>query len=144
MTDPYTGPDRRERAQRLPPEGFPWWVLPALAWFVLVVFAGVAAASFMTNDATLRTQAASTWSNLAIAVVAYWYGSSAGSNKKDDAIAATAIRANETIAEQGKALATSAPAPMVTTTTVDPGPPATATTTTAPAEVPVQPPPAKG
>jgi len=134
MTDGYVGPDRRQGAAE-PPGAYPWYVLPALAGFVLLVFAAVAAASFLTNDATLRTQTANTWSNLAIAVVAYWYGSSAGSSKKDDALAATSIKANETIAAQGAALATSAPVPpTVTTTTINPGPPPTATTTTAPAE----------
>lgn len=122
MTDPYTGPDRRQLAP-----GLPWWVLPALAGVVLLVFAGVAAASFMTNDATLRTQAANTWANLAIAVVAYWYGSSAGSSKKDEALAATNMKANETIAAQGAALATSAP--VAVAAAIDPGQTVTATTT---------------
>lgn len=119
-----------DRRQKPTPVGYPWWVLPALAWFVLIIFAGVAAASFMTDDATLRTQAASTWSNLAIAVVAYWYGSSAGSTKKDEAAAATSIKQAETIAEQGKALAVSTPAaPLTVSQTIEAGPPASATAT---------------
>lgn len=129
MSDPYNGPERRRKT---PIDGYPWWVLPALAWFVLLIFAGVAAASFMTNDATLRTQAASTWSNLAIAVVAYWYGSSAGSSKKDDALTATSIKQNETIAAQGAALATATPAPSSVTVTNDPGPPPSTTIETKP------------
>lgn len=87
----------------------PWWVLPALAWFVLIAFAAIAAASFMTEDTTLRTQTANTWANLAIAVVAYWYGSSAGKTRTDDALAVTSLKQNETIAAQGQALAGSAP-----------------------------------
>ena len=126
MTVDYTGPDRRQSVAT----ALPWWVLPALAGVVLLVFAAVAAASFMTNDATLRTQTANTWSNLAIAVVAYWYGSSAGSSKKDDALAATSMKQNETIADQGKALAASAP--VAISAAIDPGQPVTATTTAPP------------
>jgi hypothetical protein len=70
-------------------------------------------------------------------VISYFFGSSAGSKTKDDALTATSIKQNETIAEQGKALATSTPVPpVVTTTTIDPGPPPTATTTTTPVEPP--------
>lgn len=132
MTDTYTGPDRRQNVAT----GLPWWVLPALAGVVLLVFAGVAAASFMTNDATLRTQAANTWANLAIAVVAYWYGSSAGSSKKDDALAATSAKQNETIAAQGAALATSTP--VTVNAVVDPGQPVMATTTAPTPQLPTQ------
>lgn len=131
MTEGYVGVDRRSNPSTHFSMG-PWWVLPALAWFVLAVFAGIAAASFFTDDTTLRTQTANTWANLAIAVVAYWYGSSAGKSRTDEALAATSIKANETIAAQSNALASSTPA-ITTTTTVDPGPPATATTTTEPA-----------
>ncbi len=141
MSDFYVGPDRRGAA--LPPlaeRTYPW-VHPGLAFFALAVFAAVAAGSFMTDDATLRTQTVSTWSNIAIAVVAYWFGSSAGSTKKDEAIAATAIKQNETIAEQGKALAVSAPpAPISVSQTVDAGPPATATATATSGEpIPAEP-----
>jgi len=122
VTDTYTGPDRRA-APLTPPGAFPWWVLPGLAFFALVAFAAVAAASFMTNDATLRTQTANTWSNIAIAVVAYWFGSSAGSAKKDDAAAADSAKKTE-------ALAGSAPAaPLTVSQTIDAGPPASATAT---------------
>lgn len=124
----------RRKADPAPPTNYPWYVLPGLACFVLVVFAGVAAASFMTDDTTLRTQTANTWSNLAIAVVAYWYGSSAGSTKKDDALAATSIKQNETIAAQGQALAASAPvtAPVTAAARAE-GDAATVTTKTEPA-----------
>lgn len=133
MTDGYMGPDRRQ-ALLVPPTAFPWWVLPGLALTVLVIFAGALAASVLLDDNTLRTQMFTGAYGLATLSVGYFFGSSAGSTKKDEAIAATAIKANETIAEQGKALADSVPAATTTTTTIDPGPPPTATTTTAPAE----------
>jgi hypothetical protein len=137
MTDGYTGPDRRQSASPQPLAGFPWWVLPGLALTVLVIFAGALAASVLLDDNTLRTQMFTGAYGLATLSVGYFFGSSAGSTKKDEAIVATAIKANETIADQGKALAGSAP--VAVAATVDPGQPVTATTT-APAES-VQPPP---
>lgn len=109
MADTYAGADRRQSTPSSSSAG-PWWVLPALAWFVLAIFAAIAGASFFTDDTTLRTQTANTWANLAIAVVAYWYGSSAGKSRSDDALAATSIKQNETIAASTAALAASAPA----------------------------------
>lgn len=133
MTADYPGADRRQGAA--PASLMPWWVLPGLATFVLAIFAGALAASLFMKNETLQTQMFTQAALLAALVAGFFFGSSVGKAKQDDALAATAIKQNETIAAQGVALATSAPVPpTVTTTTIDPGPPATATTTTAPAE----------
>lgn len=110
----------------------PWWVLPGLASFVLVIFAGALAATMFLKNETLQTQMFTQAALLAALVAGFFFGNSVGKARQDDALAATAIKQNETIADQGKALAASAP--VVTTTTIDPGPPPTATTTTTPAE----------
>jgi hypothetical protein len=90
----------------------PWWVLPALACMAQVIFAGALAASCFLGDNTLRTQMFTGALTLATAAAQYFFGSSAGSQKKDDTIAANSV-----------ALASSAPIPApgsttVTTTTV--------------------------
>lgn len=135
----YTGPDRRQTLP-VPPSAFPWWVLPGLALAVLVIFAGALAASCILTDDTLRTQMFTGAYGLATLSVGYFFGSSAGSTKKDDAIAATAIKANETIADQGKALAATAPTAVAVSQTMDPGPPATATATATSGEPAMRPP----
>lgn len=134
MSQEYYGPDRRQ-GPGVPPSAFPWWTLPGLALAVLIIFAGALAASVMLEDNTLRTQMFTGAYGLATLSVGYFFGSSAGSSKKDEAIAATAIKANETIAKQGEALAVSAPAvPAVTTTTETDAREGTARTVTAPAD----------
>ncbi len=67
---------------------------------------------------------------MAMIAIGFWLGSSNSKQKQDDVVAATAIKANETIADQSKALATSAPVPPVAVAAaVDPGQTVTATTT---------------
>lgn len=68
---------------------------------------------------------------MAMIAIGFWLGSSNSKQKQDDVVAATAIKANETIADQSKALATSAPVqPVAVAAAVDPGQTVTATTTT--------------
>ena len=68
----------------------PWWILPSIAALVLVIFAGALAASCFLDDNTLRTQMFTGAYGLATGAVGYYFGSSAGSAKKDDTIQATA------------------------------------------------------
>ncbi len=66
----------------------PWWVLPGLAALVLMVFAGALAASCFVGDGTLRTTMFTAAVTLATGACGYYFGSSAGSQKKDETIAA--------------------------------------------------------
>jgi len=117
------------------PATMPWYVLPLMGMTGEAIFVAGLVLSYRLENPTLFNVALGAAIGQAQMVISYFFGSSAGSKTKDDAMTATAIKQNETIADQGKALAASAPVPpVVTTTTVDPGPPATATTTTAPAE----------
>lgn len=65
----------------------PWWVIPGLASGILATFAGSLAASFIWGNDTLRTTMATAAVNLVFGVGGYYFGSSAGSQKKDDVIA---------------------------------------------------------
>jgi hypothetical protein len=102
------------------------WMLPAFGVAVEGVFIAGMAMAYRLQDATLFNVALGAAIGQAQMVVSYFYGSSAGSAKKDDALAVSAV-------EKDKLLANSVPVPTITTTTVDPGPPPTATTTTQPA-----------
>lgn len=67
----------------MPPQN-PWWVLPGLAAVILTIFGGALAAScFMDND-TLRTTMFTASVTITTAAVSYYFGSSAGSQKKDE------------------------------------------------------------
>jgi hypothetical protein len=76
----------------------PWWVLPSLALGVLMIFAGALVASCFVGDTTLRTTMFTAAVTLATTAVGFYFGSSNGSQRKD-----------ETIATQGAMLATSTP-----------------------------------
>lgn len=102
------------------------WMLPVFGIAVEGVFIAGMVMAYRLEDATLFNVALGAAIGQAQMVVSYFYGSSAGSAKKDDALAVSAV-------EKDKLLANSVPVPMVTTTVVDPGPPPTATTTTQPA-----------
>lgn len=68
----------------------PWWMVPGIATLVIAVFAGALLAScFMDND-TLRTQMFAIAGAGFTTVLGYLFGSSAGSQKKDDMAAAKA------------------------------------------------------
>lgn len=122
---------------------YPWWVLPGLAAMVLLVFAGALAASCALADNTLRTQMFTGAYGLATLSMGYFFGSSSGSARKDDVIAASGAAKDATIASNAASLAISAPvAPIATvTTTKTDGGGGETTTTTAPAVVPAPPPP---
>ena len=65
-------------------ERAPWWMLPTLGTFVLLIFAGALTAScFMDND-TLRTQMFAIAGAGFTTALGFFFGSSAGSQKKDD------------------------------------------------------------
>lgn len=125
MTIEYLS-DRRE-AIPASQASLPWYILPGLAAMVLVIFAAALVSSLFLKNETLQTQMFTGAYGLATMAVGYFFGSSAGSARKDDAAAVDSLKKTE-------ALAGSAPAPVVTTTTINPGPPPTATTTTTPVE----------
>lgn len=84
----------------LPPPSptMPWWVKPALAAYAFTIFAGLAVASCFLGNDTLKTTMFTAAVALLGAAYQYFFGSSSGSEKKDD-----------TNASLGAALATSAP-----------------------------------
>lgn len=73
----------------------PYWVLPGLATLVLVIFAGATAASCFFADGTLRTQMFTGSLSAMMTALGYYFGSSAGSQKKDDTIAANTLKPPE-------------------------------------------------
>lgn len=116
--------DRRQPAPE-PPVSFPWWVLPGLAGVVLVIFAGALAASCFLDDNTLRTQMFTGAYGLATMSVGYFFGSSAGSAKKDDAIASVVAKGPPA---QVTTTMTTKTEPATSATDVAPAKPATTTT----------------
>ena len=70
-----------------PVQHMPWWILPSLALLILLIFAGALVASCFVGDSTLRTTMFTAAVTLATGAVGYYFGSSAGSQKKDDQIA---------------------------------------------------------
>lgn len=76
----------------------PWWVFPGLATLIMVVFAGAITASCFFEDGTLRTQMFTGALGLATMAASYYFGSSAGSAKKDDTIASSSEKKDQTIA----------------------------------------------
>jgi len=64
-------------------------VMPVIALVVLAIFAAALAASCFLGNDTLRTQMFTGALTLATGVAGYYFGSSAGSAKKDDTIAAS-------------------------------------------------------
>lgn len=71
----------------------PWWMIPGLATMVLAIFGGLAiAACFIDND-TLRTHMFDTAASMFTLMVGYFFGSSQGSQRKDDVLAAQATNA---------------------------------------------------
>lgn len=122
--------------RRQPPANkeLPQFVLPFLATMVLLIYAGTLVASCFFADNTLRNMMFGSSPPMAMFVLGYFFGNSIGKVKQDETAAAVTSKQAETIAEQGKALATSLPAaPVVTTVTNEPGPPPSTTITTAPA-----------
>ena len=84
----------------LPPTT-PTWVLPGLAVIILLIYAGALVAVCMLNNDTLRTSFFGSVPVVVMTAVNYYFGSSAGSARKDE------IAANST----------------VTTTSISPTPP---------------------
>lgn len=62
----------------------PWWMVPGLATMVLMIFGGLAIASCFIDNDTLRTHMFDTAASMFTLMVGYFFGSSAGSQKKDD------------------------------------------------------------
>jgi hypothetical protein len=123
---PATGVDQLTAATAAltPTAHLPWWILPSLAIVLLLIFAGALVASCFLDDKTLRTQMFTGALTLATGAAGYFFGSSAGSQKKDDQIARSTA-----------ALAVSTP-PVATVTRTEIAPDssggATTITTTAP------------
>lgn len=85
-----------------PPPPMPWYVLPGLAAMVLVIFAGTLVASCFFADTTLRTTMFTGAFSIAVTVVGFYFGSSSGSQKKDETISnATAALAVPTTKTEG-------------------------------------------
>jgi hypothetical protein len=97
MVDPTVVPEAPSPAPATPP--LPWWVVPSLAYLMVLIFAAALAASCFLGNDTLRTQMFSTSVALAVGAAGFYFGSSKGSQDKDS-----------TIAAQGASLATSTPA----------------------------------
>lgn len=72
----------------------PWWVLPALAGMVLVIFAGALGASCFMDDTTLRTAMFQSAAAGFTTALGFYFGSSSGSQKKDDVIANNISKSN--------------------------------------------------
>lgn len=108
------------------PSAMPWFVLPLMGMTGEAIFVAGLVLSYRLENPTLFNVALGAAIAQAQMVVSYFFGSSSGSAKKDDAAVVSAIKKDETIAEQGKALATSAPVSV--SAVIDPGQPVTATT----------------
>lgn len=121
------------------PSAMPWYVLPLMGMTGEAIFVAGLVLSYRLENPTLFNVALGAAIGQAQMVISYFFGSSAGSKSKDDALTATSIKQNETIAAQGAALAVSAP--VAVTAAIDPGQTVTATTRD-PAEA-VPPPPPK-
>ncbi len=88
---------------QLPSAPYPWWVLPGLAAMILVIYAGaLLLACTLVNNDTLRTSMLGSVPVVVMAAINYFFGSSAGSDKKSDVIASDS-------ANKSTALANSAP-----------------------------------
>lgn len=125
MTDAYTGPDRRREHPPFWWPGIRGFLSGAIVLLIVSITLVLLARPPQLDERTSNVLAMILGVLLGCFkdVYNYNFSSTQASQEKD-----------RTIAEQGKALAGSAPVPMTTTTTVDPGPPPSATTTTGPAE----------
>jgi hypothetical protein len=95
---PQTQPPAAAPANDNLRQGMPWWVLPGLGLVLVLSLDFVTGVAFLTGDATLKPVLATGLLNLAAGAMGFFFGSSMGSAKKDDTIAASSA-----------ALATSAP-----------------------------------
>lgn len=76
-------PDPQPRIQFLvpPPKPAPWWMLPMLAALVMSIFA----AGLYLSTGDTRNAMLTAVQNFMLLALGYFFGSSAGSAKKDDA-----------------------------------------------------------
>lgn len=106
----------------LPPtaQPLPWWALPGLAVIILAIYAGgLVAVCFLGND-TLRTSYFGTVPVVVMTAINYFFGSSAGSERKSDTIATDSAAKSAALAistpttdpsDAAKALAAKLPPP---------------------------------
>jgi hypothetical protein len=87
------------------PVPLPWWIVPSLAYLIVIIFAGALAASCFFGNDTLRTQMFSTAVVLATAAVSFYFGSSSGSEKKSDLIALDSANKSSSLASSTPAIA---------------------------------------
>jgi hypothetical protein len=87
----------------------PWWMLPSFGYIAAAIYVIALGLSFLREDKTLFSVMCGASIGFVNAPYNFFFGSSASSARKDDALAATSIKQNETIAAQGVALATSMP-----------------------------------
>lgn len=128
MTNGYFGAERRKVVEAASLHQSPW-ILPGFAVMVEGIFFTALVMSYFGEDKTLLNVMCTAAVAQAGIVANFFFGSSQGSAKKDDALTTAAVKANETIAEQGKALAASTPAGNMTAT-LNPGPPPSVDITT--------------
>ena len=87
----------------------PWWVLPGMGMVGEGVFLAGLVLAYRLENPTLFNVALGAAIGQAQMVISYFFGSSAGSAKKDDVAAASTAKKDETIAATSAALAVSAP-----------------------------------
>lgn len=73
----------------MPNSSAPWWALYTLAGFVLAIFAGAIVAAYLTGNKELASNLSIAAATAATGVLAFFFGSSQGSQKKDETIAAS-------------------------------------------------------
>lgn len=95
----------------------PWWVLPGLGAMVLSGFFGALIASCFVGNETLQTTMFTAQVTMAAGVVGFYFGSSSGSQKKDDALARAAGQAPEPVISSEK---TVTPEKATSTTIITP------------------------
>lgn len=104
----------------------PWWVLPGLAVGLIGLFTLALVMAFLGEDKTLLNVMCTAAVNLTTLGVGYFFGSSAGSAKKDAAAEADSQRKTEALAQSAPttttitAPSTSSAEAATTTTTTQP------------------------
>ncbi len=83
MSDPVPPPSPVER----------WWVKPALAFSLILVFAGTLVAVLWIKNDTLQTTMFTTAGAAFLTAVGFYFGGAASGAKKDDTIATIATQA---------------------------------------------------
>jgi len=97
----------------------PWYVMPVMGMVGEAIFVAGLVLSYRLENPTLFNVALGAAIGQAQMVISYFFGSSAGSKTKDDAMVASAIKKEETTTAMAAALATSTPTATTTTVPVE-------------------------